>query len=365
MIFRLGHQPLPCLARSRIYVCGITPYDTTHLGHAATFVWVDTLARVLEHLGISVQLCRNVTDVDDDILAEAARRGVPWHALATQQTYQFEDDMRKLRVRRPSFEPLSREYVTEVIFLARALLDREVAYVREGNVYFRGTDVPDRGLLERDEAIRLLAERGGHPDDPLKDDPLDTVVWQRSTEGEPSWHSPWGDGRPGWHSECAAMATAVLGLAIDVHAGGEDLAFPHHVYEAALVEHATGVRPFVRSWMHVGTVTLGGEKIAKSTGNLVFVQDLLERWTPEAIRLLLVDRDWRSSWDFTEPALDEAAARLERLWSRATTPGEDVAASEALLRTLSEGLDVPGALAVAEEAGGGTARLAGKLLGIL
>lgn len=161
------------------------------------------------------------------------------------------------------------------------------------------------------------------------------------------------------------MATAILGLSIDVHAGGEDLAFPHHVYESAMVESATGVRPFARAWMNVGTVTYRGHKIAKSTGNLVFVKDLLEKWPPEAIRLILVDRDWRESWDFTEDDLEVSAARLERLWSKAAQSHEDEPSTQAALGALSEGLDVPRALAIAEEAGGATARLCAKLLGVL
>ncbi|KAA0233280.1 MAG: cysteine--tRNA ligase [Actinobacteria bacterium] len=364
-MFTLGGRPLPCLARARVYVCGITPYDTTHLGHASTFVWVDTVARVLEHLGLEVQVCRNITDVDDDILAQASARDVGWQALATQQTYQFEDDMRKLRVRKPSYEPLSREYITEVIFLTRALLDRDAAYERQGNVYFRSSGVTERAGLDRAEALRLDADRGGDPDDPLKDDPLDAILWRHSDSGEPAWQSPWGDGRPGWHAECAAMATAILGLSVDIHAGGEDLAFPHHAFEAAMVETATGVAPFARSWMHIGTVTRAGEKIAKSTGNLVFVRDLLEQWQPEALRLLLVDRDWRTPWDFADADLESAAARLDELFAWAARPGGDAAADNAVVTALAHDLDVPTALAVAEEAGGSAARLAGKLLGIM
>ena len=364
MKFRLGGTTLAPLRRGRIYVCGITPYDTTHIGHASTFVWTDTVARVMEHCGVDVEVCRNITDVDDELVEEARRRDIGWQALATQQTFQFEDDMRKLRVRRPAFEPQSREYITDVLFMTRALLDRGAAYEREGSVYLKGSLV-DRGELSDAEALEIYGRRGGKVDDPLKDDPFDSAVWQMSGDDEPSWPSPWGPGRPGWHIECAAMATSILGLAVDVHAGGEDLRFPHHAYETAIAEAATGVAPFSRAWMHVGTVNYKGAKVAKSTGNLVFVMDLLENWHPEAIRMLILDRDWDSSWEFSEAALDGAAARLESIWSAAARPGGDEAASDAALRALVEGLDVSRALDVAEESGGATTRLVGKLLGLL
>jgi cysteinyl-tRNA synthetase len=364
MTFRLGDTALTPLRRGRIYVCGITPYDTTHIGHAATFVWTDTVARVMEHCGIDVEVCRNITDVDDELVEEARRRDIGWQALATQQTFQFEDDMRRLRVRRPAFEPQSREYITDVLFLTRALLDHGAAYERDGSVYFRGSLV-DRGGLTDAAALDLYESRGGKPDDANKDDPFDSAVWQASAEGEPMWQSPWGAGRPGWHIECAAMATSILGLALDVHAGGEDLRFPHHAYETAIAEAATGVRPFARAWMHVGTVNYNGAKVAKSTGNLVFVVDLLQRWQPEAVRMLILDRDWSQSWDFTEAGLDAAVGRLERLWAAAARPGNSEAASDEALRSLVEGLDVSRALDIAEEAGGSTTRLIGQLLGLV
>jgi cysteinyl-tRNA synthetase len=365
MIFSLGGVPLPVLARVRVYVCGITPYDTTHIGHAATFVWVDTLARVLEYVGVETEVCRNVTDIDDDLLAAARRRGTSAAALATQQTFRFEEDMRKLRVRRPSVEPRARDYVTDVIFLARALLDRGAAYEREGSVWFRGAAVAEAHGLAVDEAVERLSAHGGEPADRPVDHPLDVAVWRRSAEGEPAWASPWGAGRPGWHAECSAMASSLLGVAIDVQAGGEDLAFPHHAYSAALVEAATGVAPFARAHMHVGTVRLGGAKVAKSTGNLVFVDDLLRRWPAEALRLHLLDRAWRSPWEFAESDLDHAAARLERLWSRAGVPGGDDTATTAALEALADDLDVPRALAIAEDAGGEPLRVVGKVLGVL
>jgi cysteinyl-tRNA synthetase len=345
-------------------VCGITPYDTTHIGHAATFVWVDVLARLLGHVGIEPEVVRNITDVDDELLRRAQEQGTTWAGLATQQTFQFEDDMRKLRVQPPAFEPASRDYVSDVVFLARALLDRELAYERAGSVYFRAGGLWERSGMARDEALEVYGRRGGRIDDPAKDDPADAAIWQRSEPGEPSWDSPWGRGRPGWHAECAAMATSICGLAVDVHAGGADLAYPHHAYEEAIVEAATGVTPFVRRWMHVGTVTKGGEKVAKSTGNLVFVMDLLQRWAPQALRLHLLDRSWSQSWDFDEADLDATAARLEALWSAGSRPGGDPAAEQAVLEALMDDLDVTRAVDVAVESGGEAARTVAKVLAL-
>jgi cysteinyl-tRNA synthetase len=367
MRLTLSGRPLPALRRVRLYVCGITPYDTTHVGHAATFVWVDVLMRLLRHVGLEPELCRNITDVDDDLTAEAARRAVPPHTLATQQAHQFADDMRRLRVERPAFEPQSRDYVTDVVFLARALLDRGAAYERDGSVWFRGADAVVAAGLDPEQAAQQFsgAPRPGGQAGPMPDHPLDTPVWQRSAPGELSWASPWGDGRPGWHAECAAMATTVLGPALDVHAGGEDLRFPHHLYEAAMAEAATGVVPFARSWMHVGIVTYRGEKVAKSTGNLVFVFDLLQDWSAPTIRTALVDRPWSTTWDFTLDVLERAAERLEQLWSAAGVDVDDPAATGAALDALADDLDVSRALDIAVDSGGETARTVGRLLAIL
>lgn len=365
MLFRLASTPLPSLRRARIYVCGITPYDTTHIGHAATFVWVDALSRVLAHVGIEPQVVRNITDVDDELIREATAQGTSWMALATQQTFQFEDDMRKLRVQRPAFEPASRDYVTDVVFLARALLDRGVAYERDGSVFFRAADLWMRSHLPEAEALAVYGDRGGRTDDPAKESPFDAAIWQRSEAGEPAWESPWGPGRPGWHAECAAMSTSLLGLSVDVHCGGADLAYPHHVYETAIVEAATGVTPFARSWMHVGTVTLGGRKVAKSTGNLVFVMDLLQRWAPQVLRLHLLDRPWSESWDFDEADLSRTAARLESLWSAGSKPGGSDASVEAAVAALADDLDVSGAVDLAVAEGGEAARVVAKVLALL
>jgi cysteinyl-tRNA synthetase len=347
-----------------VYVCGITPYDTTHLGHAATFVWADVAARVLRSAGVQVEVCRNVTDIDDHLLAEAKAEGVPWRSLAAQQTYRFERDMAELGVPKPTYEPRSFDHVDDVIALAAELIASGAAYARNRSVYFRADGILERAGLSREEAVALAAERGGHPDDPDKDDPLDAAVWQRSIGDEPAWVSPWGKGRPGWHAECTAMALATFGPSIDLHAGGADLAFPHHAYEAAQAEAYSGVAPFARAWMHVGSVMVDGRKMAKSARNLVFVHDLLERWPPGAVRLLIMSRRWQEPWEFDESELRRAAADLERLWHYDAKPGDTEAAAREVRVALLEDLDVSRALSIARDAGGQVQRDLVSFLGL-
>ena len=353
---RLGGQPLSVVGRARIYVCGVTPYDVTHLGHAATFVWVDVADRVLRRLGVATEVCRNVTDVDDVLFEAAAQAGAHYDRFAAVQQFHFERDMDALSVRRPTHEPRAHSHVTQVVDLASALLDAGSAYESGGSVYFRGASVVDGAGLQREEAEQLLAGNGGRLDDQHKDDPLDQAVWQASTQDEPAWPSPWGPGRPGWHAECTAMALSTYGSSLDLHAGGADLRFPHHAYESAQAEAATGVTPFARSWLHVGTVRLAGEKMAKSTGNLVFVRDLLSRTEASVVRALLLDRPYATAWDYSDTELERAGARLDALRTAAgRTHGPD-GAPAAVLAALVDDLDVRRAWDVAVEDGGQAAR---------
>lgn len=361
---RIGDTRLPLMGKGRMYVCGITPYDTTHLGHAATFVWADMAARVLRLTGHPVEVCRNITDVDDHLLRQARVEGVPWKSLATQQAYRFERDMDLMGISHPAFEPRSHDHVDGVISLTAELLTTGLAYERHGSVYFRGGGVYETVGLSREEATSLATERGGHPDDLNKDDPLDAALWVRSIGDEPAWPSPWGPGRPGWHAECTAMALTTFGCTVDLHVGGADLAFPHHAYEAAQAEAFTGVRPFARSWMHVGTVMVDDTKMAKSKGNLVFVHDLLERWSAAAIRLLILSRPWSESWGFSESELDRTEGELENLRSLESKPGRSDSAAREVTRILFENLDVPGALAVAKDASGEVMREFDRLIGL-
>lgn len=361
-MLRLAGQPLSVVGQARTYVCGVTPYDVTHLGHAATFVWVDVADRLLRRLGVQTEVCRNVTDVDDVLFVAAAKVGAHYDSFAAVQQFHFDRDMASLGVRRPAHEPRARTYIPQVVALAEALLAAGAAYVAGGSVYFGGEPALAKTDLSRAAALELLAANGGRTGDPAKRDPLDQAVWQASAEGEPAWPSPWGPGRPGWHAECTAMVLATYGSSVDLHAGGADLIFPHHAYEAAMAEAVTGVTPFARSWLHVGTVQLAGRKMAKSTGNLVFVADLLERTSAAQVRLLLLDRPHDQPWDFTEEALAAAGERLAALRAAAQGPAVDEAAGQAVLAVLAEGLNVPGAIALALVSGGQAAR---ELLAVL
>ena len=353
---RLGGRTLQVVGRARLYVCGVTPYDVTHLGHAATFVWVDAVDRVLRRLGAQVEVCRNVTDVDDVLSAAADRVGQPYERFAAVQAFHFERDMDALGVRRPTHEPRAHTFVPQVVDLAAALLDVGAAYEAGGSVYLHGAPVVERAGLDREAALALLADNGGRTDDPAKSDPLDQAVWQASTGDEPAWPSPWGPGRPGWHAECTAMALSTYGATVDLHAGGADLRYPHHAYESAQAEAVTGVAPFARAWLHVGTVRTNGEKMAKSTGNLVFAADLVERTSGPAVRTLLLDRPAQEPWDYTDDALERAVTRLDALHSAAGRTGSDEAAVAAVLAALADGMDVPRALDIAIESGGQAAR---------
>jgi cysteinyl-tRNA synthetase len=364
-MLQVGGRPLPVVGRARMYVCGITPYDTTHLGHAATFVWADVAARVLRHLGVEVEVCRNVTDVDDVLDAAAARSGSRADSFAAVQQFRFDRDMAALGVRRPTHEPRARSHVAQVVTLAAALLAVGAAYELDGTVWFRGSGLAARAGLDDAAAAALAAEFGQHPD-PHAEHPADVPVWRRANAGEVAWPSPWSDGRPGWHAECAAMALTTLGPALDLHVGGADLRYPHHTYEAAMAEAVTGVTPFARSWVHVGTVELDGAKMAKSTGNLVLVSDLLAKHPAAAVRLMLVERPWAQPWQYDPAALDAATARLERLYGAAARGALDTNTPAAgdVTAALLDDLDVPRALAVAEEAGGEAARVALSVLGL-
>ena len=262
-----------------MYVCGITPYDSTHLGHAATYLTYDVLIRRLEELGHEVRMVRNVTDVDDSILPKARELGVPYLDLADSELARFRSDMEALEMRPPVAEPRATESIDGMIDMVARLLDTGHAYVTHGTAYFDVSSFPRYGELShysRDYMVRLARQRGGNPDDPHRRDPLDFVLWQPSLPDEPAWRAPFGVGRPGWHVECSVMSMANLGTTVDLHGGGTDLIFPHHECEIAQSESVTG-EPFCRHWVHSAMVSYEGEKMSKSLGNLVFVSDLLKR----------------------------------------------------------------------------------------
>jgi len=349
----------------KMYTCGITPYDSAHLGHAATYLAYDVLQRRLRDIGHETQCVRNVTDVDDDILRKAGELGVHYLDLAAEEIGRFDSDMAALGLLPAFSEPRATSAIPDILGFIGMVLESGHAYQSDGAVYFDVSSFDRFGQvshLDRDTMLLLAAERGGNPGDPSKRDPLDFVLWQPSAPGEPSWDSLWGPGRPGWHIECSALSMRELGETIDLHGGGSDLIFPHHECEAAQSEAATGSL-FVRHWMHAGMVRLDGTKMSKSLGNLVFVHDLLKDWDPAAIRLAVIAHHYRSDWDWTPDLLSEAAERLRR-W-RAGGPG-DGGLAEAR-RALDDDLDTPaavGAIDAAAAAGQGVAAAA-ALLGLV
>lgn len=363
MLITLGGKRLAMVSRARVYVCGITPYETTHVGHAATFVWSDVAVRLLRRLGLEVQVTRNITDVDDALVDHARRTGGSWRSMAVQQTYRFEDEVARLGVLTPTFEPKAHNHVDDVVALTQGLLDLGRAYERDGSVFFPGAPVVAAAGLSRHDAEARLAELGGHAADAAKDDVLDAALWRRSAGDEPAWDSPWGPGRPGWHAECTAMALATLGPGIDLHCGGADLAFPHHAFEAAHAEAVLGVTPFARTWLRAGTVAFEGAKMAKSTGNLVFVRDVLEDGSAAALRLAILARRWWEDWEFEAGLVEAAEHRVAGLRAAAARAGTSGGYDRALA-ALCDDLDVPAALAVAEEAGGAAAELLVDILGL-
>src|SRR5579884_1436299 len=316
-----------------LYVCGITPYDTTHLGHASLNIVYDTLARFLRWRGQTVKYVQNVTDIDDDILRKSAELGMSWCELGERETERYVRDLQALNVAPPTYYVRASECISTILTLVEKLVADGHAYVRDGWVYFRVSSDPGFGKLADaagyvgySEWLTTANERGNNPDDPRKDDPLDFVLWQAQQPGEPAWPSPWGPGRPGWHIECSAMSVKYLGKQVDIHGGGADLVFPHHTCEIAQSEHATGVSPFVRIWMHCAMVELDGVKMSKSLGNLVLVRDLLPDYSPDAIRVLLLGHHYRAAWSYTEDdmrAAAELAAHLKQAVSATPHEGED------------------------------------------
>jgi len=337
-----------------MYTCGITPYDATHLGHAATYVTYDVLQRRLRDLGHETRCVRNVTDVDDDLLRKARELGVHYLDLAAAETARFDADMVALNVVECWSEPRATSAIADIRGFIGMVLEHGHAYVSGGSVYFDVSTVDTFGQIShysRDEMIELAREHGGNPDDPNKRDPLDFVLWQPSAPDEPAWESLWGPGRPGWHIECSALALRELDTTIDLHGGGSDLIFPHHECEAAQSEAATGV-PFVRHWMHQAMVRMDGEKMSKSLGNLVFISELRKTYDTRAIRLGIVAHHYRDSWSWNDEIMPAAAGRLEAWLATASVEGvadSDSALDEVRAR-LDDDLDTPGAVAAIDAA---------------
>lgn len=334
-----------------MYTCGITPYDATHIGHAAAYLTYDVLQRRLRDLGHETRCVRNITDVDDDILAKAREIGVHYLDLAASETARFDSDMKSLGLLECWSEPRATSAIADIRKFIGKVLDRGHAYEAGGAVYF---DIHSYGGfgdlsgMSRAEMIAAARESGGNPEDPNKRDPLDFVLWQPSLPDEPAWGSLWGPGRPGWHIECSTLAMRDLNTpTIDLHGGGSDLIFPHHECERAQSEAATG-QPFVRHWMHQAMVCYEGEKMSKSLGNLVFVSELLKDWDPRAIRLAVLGHHYRQSWEWEDGVMDAATERLER-WQSA---GNGDGALDEVRAALDDDLGTPAAVEAIEAAVG-------------
>ncbi len=344
----------PAGPTARLYVCGITPYDATHLGHAATYLAFDTLVRVWRDRGLRVDYVQNVTDIDDPLLERANRDGEDWTAVAERETALFREDMTALRVLPPTSYVGAVEAMQEIAAYVVRLLEHGAAYRVEDDVYFSVAAASHFGAVSRydtDTMLRLSAERGGDPDRVGKKDALDPLLWLAARPGEPSWDSPLGRGRPGWHVECAAIALNRLGSGFDVQGGGSDLVFPHHEMSAAHGEVGTGSWPFARAYAHAGMVGLDGKKMSKSRGNLVFVSRLREAGVdPAALRLTLLSEHYRSDREWSDATLQTGQERLA-LWragvQRASGPsGSELVA--ALRAALAHDLDTPAALVLVD-----------------
>ncbi len=365
----------PQAGEARLYACGITPYDATHLGHAFTYISIDLLVRAWRDAGLSVRYAQNVTDVDDPLLERAAATGRDWTELAREQVELYRGDMATLRVLPPRELTAVSEVITEITKTVSDLQDHQAAYqladpefpdwyfsVANEDALLAGTPVG------ADEAADVFAERGGDPDRPGKQHRLDCVVWRQQRPGEPAWDSWLGRGRPGWHIGCTTIALRVLGPAFDVQAGGTDLAFPHHPMCAAEATVLTG-EPFADAFLHVGMVAYKGEKMSKSLGNLVFIHRLLaDGADPMAVRLVLLAHHYRTDWEYTAEELDAAGARLARWRSAvAADAGADASATIAGVRAaLRDDLDAPAALAAIDawaEAGGDDSSAPGAVRG--
>lgn len=305
---------------ARLYVCGITPYDATHMGHAATYLAFDTLVRAWLDAGHRVHYVQNVTDIDDPLLERAVATGQDWREIALRETQLFRDDMEFLSVVPPDNYIGAVESIPSVVDCIQGLRERGAVYDVEGDLYFDLASDPLFGSvsgLGRDEMLALFAERGGDPLRPGKRDPLDPLLWRAARPEEPAWDTPLGHGRPGWHIECVAIALDHLGMTFDVQGGGRDLIFPHHEMGASHAEVLTANRPYARDYVHAGMVGLDGVKMSKSLGNLVFVHRLRDAGVePGAIRLAVLAHHYREDWDWTDAGLGEARTRLRR-WQEA------------------------------------------------
>ena len=312
----------------KMYVCGITPYDHSHIGHAMSYIIFDVLRRFLEYRGFKVKHVQNYTDIDDRIIARAAERGITYDELAAIYIEEYEDEMRELNVLPADVYPRATQEIPQIIEMVQGLIEKGRAYaVESGDVYFDVRGDPGYGKLSGRDVDSMRAGARVEPGEE-KHDPADFALWKAAKPGEPSWESPWGPGRPGWHIECSAMSYRYLGATLDMHGGGQDLIFPHHENEIAQAEGFTGVKPFVRHWLHNGWLTLDEEKMSKSLGNIITIREALERYGSDGIRIFVMTAHYRAPLAYSEEAMEAGKRAAERLQLAASVPGGEGPAAD-------------------------------------
>ncbi len=296
----------------KMYVCGVTPYSDCHIGHGMSYIIFDVIRRYLQFRGYKVKYVQNITDIDDKIIDRANRLGIATGELAGKFTTRYFEDMDALNIGRADIYPRATEEIPKIIEVVQGLVDRGYAYPAGGSVYFRVRNVSDYGKLSHRNLESMMSADGALGGDD-KESPMDFVLWKAAKPGEPSWESPWGPGRPGWHIECSVISLKYLGNTLDIHGGGQDLVFPHHENEIAQSESFTGIKPFVKYWLHNGLVQLGEEKMSKSLGNLITIREALERYSADAIRIFSLSSHYRSPLTYSEEVLEAAEGGVERL----------------------------------------------------
>jgi cysteinyl-tRNA synthetase len=338
----------------KMYVCGITPYDHSHIGHAMSYIIFDVLRRYAEYRGMKVKHVQNYTDIDDRIITRANERGLTYDQVAAEYIEEYEDEMRALNITPAHIYPRATQEIPQIIEMVEGLIAKGHAYATEiGDVYFSVRSDAGYGKLSGRDLDAISREFARVESSEEKRDAADFALWKAAKPGEPSWESPWGPGRPGWHIECSAMSYRYLGAQLDLHGGGQDLIFPHHENEIAQAEGFTGVKPFVKHWVHNGWLTLGEEKMSKSLGNIITIREALDRYGADGLRIFVLTAHYRAPLNYSEEGLESGKRAAERLRLAATLPGgggapADVAVEETRQRfeaAMDDDLNASGAMA--------------------